>query len=66
VYASAICLFVDCIGPFQHKYGYIRDEIVLVYSVVTGWEFEARSVAVFLFTCHRGAGGSGRCQSQGC
>jgi len=35
-------------------------------SVVLLWwrEFEARSVAVFLLTCHRGGGG--RCQSQGC
>jgi len=35
--------------------------------VLLRWrEFEARSVAVFLLTCHRGGGGGGRCQSQGC
>jgi len=34
--------------------------------VLLRWrKFEARSVAVFLLTCHRGAGGGGRCRKPG-
>ena len=43
---------------------------IMLFQLVLLWwrEFEARSVAVFLLTCHHGGGGGGggRCQSQGC
>ena len=63
-FASMFTRFFDtaelCLYSFSWEIGWKQILVVLLR-----WrEFEARSVAVFLLTCHRGGGG--RCQSQGC
>ena len=63
-FASMFTRFFDtaelCLYSFSWEIGWKQILVVLLR-----WrEFEARSVAVFLLTCHRGGGG--RCQSHGC